>query len=79
MYGFTMRSYKAGVSRTTWNCLLELCAKKKKGIVKDGWVGMKWNDLANVYIGGRINDIDLYVWPILGMSQPTQHPHILGG
>lgn len=30
MYGFTMRSYNAGVSRTMWTCCTEYCTKKKK-------------------------------------------------
>jgi hypothetical protein len=30
-----------------------------------------------VQISGRIYDIDLYVWPVLGMAQPAQHPRIL--
>lgn len=31
-----------------------------------------------MHVGGRINDIDLDVWPGLGMAQPAQHPRILG-
>ena len=31
-----------------------------------------------MHVGGRINDIDLDVWPVLGMAQPAQHPRILG-
>ena len=30
-----------------------------------------------MHVGGRINDIDLDVWPVLGMAQPAQHPRIL--
>lgn len=32
MYGFTMRSYNAGVSRTMWTCCMEYCTKKE-GVV----------------------------------------------
>lgn len=30
-----------------------------------------------MHIGGRIDDIDLDVRPVLGIAQPTQHPYIL--
>jgi hypothetical protein len=30
MYGLTMRSYNAGVSRTMWNCCLEYCTRRKQ-------------------------------------------------
>jgi hypothetical protein len=30
-----------------------------------------------VHVSGRIDDIDLDVWPVLGMAQPAQHPRIL--
>ena len=72
MYGFTMRSYNAGVSRTMWTCWLEYCNKKErkeKGVVKDSGSGCnhgtRWNDLANVHVSGRINDINLDVWPVI--------------
>lgn len=78
MYGLTVRSYNAGVSRTMWTCCSEYCTKKT---VQDSGLdcnyGTKWNDLANVHVSGRINDIDLDVWPVLGMAQPAQHPRIL--
>jgi hypothetical protein len=35
------------------------------------------NDLANVHVSGWINDINLDVWPVLGVAQPAQHPRIL--
>jgi hypothetical protein len=70
MYGFTMRSYNAGVSRTMWTCCLEYCTKKKGGgrgflkiLVRVVNHGM--NDLANVHVSCRINDINLDVWPVL--------------
>jgi hypothetical protein len=30
-----------------------------------------------VHVSGRIDDIDLDVWPVLRMAQPAQHPRIL--
>jgi hypothetical protein len=50
MYGFTMRSYNAGVSRTMWTCCLEYHTKnnnkKGGGIVKDSGSGCNsWNDV----------------------------------
>lgn len=78
MYGLTMRSYNAGVSRTMWTCCLEYCIKKAtQDTGSDCKYGTKWNDLANVQVGGRINNIDLDVWPVLEMAQPAQHPRIL--
>lgn len=66
MYGFTMRSYNAGVSRTMWICWLEYCAIKR-GVVKDFVImeQAEMNDLANVHISGWINDINLDVRPVL--------------
>jgi hypothetical protein len=29
------------------------------------------NDLANVHVSSRIDDIDLDVWPVLRMAQPA--------
>lgn len=30
-----------------------------------------------MHLSGRTNDIDLDIWPVLGMAQPAQHPRIL--
>jgi hypothetical protein len=42
-----------------------------------GQDGQSEIDLADVHFGGRTNDTDLDVRPILRMAQPTQHPRIL--
>ena len=30
-----------------------------------------------MHLGGRANDIDFDVWPVLGLAQPAQHPRVL--
>ena len=54
--------------------------KKKKEFKTPVWIVImeQRDDLANVHVGSRINDIDLDVWPVLGVTQPAQHPRILG-
>ena len=39
------------------------------------WV--TWTNLADVHVGGRTDDIDFDIWPILRRAQPAKHPRIL--
>jgi len=77
MYGFTMRWYNAGVSRTMWICCLEYCTRRVHDVGSDAIMRRSAIDLANVHLGGRVDDIDFDVWSVFGMAQPAQHPRIL--
>ncbi len=60
------RAFRVQCGPAAWSTVL------KKRTVQDSDLdcnhGTTWNDLANVHISGRINDIDLDVWPVLGMA-----------
>ena len=60
-YVRTTRAFREQCGLAGWSTV--------QGIVKDSGLscnhGMMYNDLANVHVSGRINDINLDVWPIL--------------
>jgi hypothetical protein len=78
-----VRPYNAFIQRRrlAYNVDLLLGVLCLKQIVQDSGSDCnhetRWNDLANVHLSDRTNDIDLDIWPVLGMAQPAQHPRIL--